>query len=84
LCVLIVSVRPLVGGIRPGPDVGCELVDNRDNAGGVCRESGLHVARVEAVDELADRSADIVLAGSDGSGRSTENDGEQYDYYLFH
>jgi hypothetical protein len=39
---------------------------------------GLHVARVEAVDELADRSADIVLAGSDGSGRA-ENDGEQCD-----
>jgi len=50
------------------------LVDDRDNAGCVCCESGLHVARVEAVDELADRNANIVLAGSDGSGRA-ENDG---------
>jgi len=54
--MLIVDAHPLMGGIRPAPDVGRELIDDGDSASRICRECGLDVACVEAVDKLADGS----------------------------
>lgn len=52
--VLVVVGGPVLDGLRAGPDVGGELVDEGDVALGVEGEAGLGVAGVEGVDELAD------------------------------
>src|SRR5215469_16084760 len=83
LCMFVISICPVAGGVGPGPDMRCELINNRDSASGICCECSLNIARVEPINELANGRTRIVAAGCQYGG-DRENESERCDEHLLH